>query len=77
MNGNVFLDINIMEDKYNESIDIGFNFILVIKKVDFIDKVFFRFIVSNGVGIIESEVVDFNVIDGMYIIGFFYVEVYM
>lgn len=71
MNGNAFSDININEDKYNESTDTGSNPTLVIKKVDFIDKASFRLTVSNAVGITPSEAVDLNVIDGMYIIVFF------
>lgn len=72
MNGNAFSDINIMEDKYNESTDTGSNPTLVMKKVDFIDKASFRLTVSNGVGITSSKDVYLNVIDGMYILVFFF-----
>lgn len=68
MNENAFSDINITEDKYNESTDTGSNPTLVIKKVDFIDKAYFRLTVSNGVGITPSEAVYLNVIDGTYIL---------
>lgn len=71
MNGNASSDINIMEDKYNESTNTGSNPKLVITKVDFIDKASFRLTVSNGVGNTPSEAVYLNVIDGTYILVFF------
>lgn len=71
MNGKAFSDINIMEDKYNESTNTGSNPKLVMKKVDFIDKASFRLTVSNGVGITSSKAVYLNVTDGTYILGFF------
>lgn len=71
MNGNAFSDIDITADKYKESTYTGSNPTLVITKVDFSDKTSFRLTVSNGVGIMASAAVSLNVIDGMYILGFF------
>lgn len=72
MNGNAFSDLDITADKYKESTDTGSNPTLVITKVDFSDKTSFRLTVSNGVGIVSSEAVSLNVIDGMYILGGFF-----
>lgn len=48
----------------------------MIIKVDFIGRIFFRFVVINRVGFNESEFIVLNVVDGLYEIFYFGIYVW-